>query len=133
MVKLAQKISRNVRVKKVQDSFIFFFYIHGRQCDQILIFRHQNADTQAHWLYRFLEDKKTSRFYFSVPDLQGIHSNLKQKQNFNFREGFFRKSPFCTFSCIYSGFGGPWVMIRKKILIAIFIMLQKNNFGQKKF
>ena len=59
--------------------------------------------------------------------------NLKQKIFFNFHEGFFRKSPFCTFSCIKPGFGGPWVMIRKKILIAIFIMLQKNNFGQKKF
>ena len=47
---------------------------------------------------RFLEGKKTSRFQFSVPGLRGIHRNLKQKKIFNSREGFFRKSPFCTFS-----------------------------------
>ena len=57
----------------------------------------------------------------------------KTKKNFNLREGFFRKSPFCTFFYINTGFGGPWVMIRKKFFIAIFIMLQKNTFGQKKF
>ena len=32
-----------------------------------------------HWLYRFLEGKKTSRFLFSVPGLQGSHLNLKKK------------------------------------------------------
>ena len=26
-------------------------------------------------------------------------------------EGFFRKSPFCNFSCIDPGFGGPWDML----------------------
>ena len=34
---------------------------------------------------------------------------------------------------LFPGFGGAWDMIRKKILIAIFIMLQKNTFGQKNF
>ena len=54
----------------------------------------------SHCLYRFLDGKKTS--------LRGNHRNLKQQKNFNSREGFFRKFPFCTFSCINSGFGRPW-------------------------
>ena len=52
---------------------------------------------------------------------------------FFFISGHQRKSPFCTFSCINPGFGRPWDMLRKKIFIAIFITLQKNAFGQKKF
>ena len=87
----------------------------------------------THFLYRILDSKKTSHFQFSVPGLREIHRSQKQQKNFNSRDGFFRKSPFCTFSCIYSGIGRPWVMLRKKILIAIFIMLQKNTFGQQKF
>ena len=55
------------------------------------------------------------------------------KQNINSCECFFRKFPFCTFSCINPEFGGPWVMIQKNFLISIFIVLQKNTFGQKKF
>ena len=51
---------------------------------------------------------------------------------FNSHEPSFRKSPFCTFSCINPEFGGPWDMLWKIFLIAIFIMLQKNTFGQKK-
>ena len=58
-----------------------------------------------------------------------FHRNLKQEKNS--REGFFRK--FCTFYCINPGFGGPWGMLRIFFLIAIFIMLHKNAFGQKKF
>ena len=81
-------------------------------------------------MYRILDSKKTSHFQFSVPGLRYIHRNLKQQKNFNSHDGFFRKSPFCTFSCINPGFGRPWDMLRKKILIAIFIMLQKNAFGQ---
>ena len=54
-------------------------------------------------------------------------------QFFNSRESFFRKSPFCTFSCINPGFGGPWDMLWIFFLIGIFIMLQKNTFGQKNF
>ena len=50
-----------------------------------------------------------------------------------FHKSFFRKSPFCTFSCINPGFGGPWCTLWIFFLIAIFIMLQKNSFGQKKF
>ena len=87
----------------------------------------------THWLYRFLDVKKTSRFQFSVPGLRGIHRNLKQEKNFNSREGFFRKSPFCAFYCINPGFGGPWGMLWIFFLNAIFIMHQKNTFGQKKF
>ena len=52
---------------------------------------------------------------------------------FNSREGFFRKSLFCTFFCINPGFGGPWDKLWIFFLIAIFIMLQKNAFGQKNF
>ena len=48
-------------------------------------------------------------------------------------ESFFRKSPFCTFSWINPGFGGPWDMLWVFFLIPIFIMLQKNAFGQKIF
>jgi hypothetical protein len=77
--------------------------------------------------------KKTSRFQFSVPGLRGIHRNLKQEKNFNSHEGFFRKSPFCTFYCINPGFSGPWGMLWIFFLIVIFIMLQKNAFGQKNF
>ena len=55
--------------------------------------------------------QKTSRFQFSVPGLQEIHRNLKQQKKFNSCDGFFRKSPFCTFSCINPGFGGPWDML----------------------
>jgi hypothetical protein len=92
----------------------------------------KEAISKAHCLYRFLDGQKNTRFYFSIPGLRGIHRNLKQQKQFNSRESFFRKSPFCTFSCINPRFGGPWDMLRKKFLIAIFIMLQKNAFGQKK-
>ena len=91
------------------------------------------AEPSSHFLYRFLEGKKTTRSQFSVPGLREIHRNLKQEKKFDSRESFFRKSPFCTFSCINPGFGRPWDMLRKIFLIPIFIMLQKNAFGQKKF
>ena len=45
-----------------------------------------------------------------------------------------RENPlFVLFSSINHGFGRPWDMLRKKFLTAIFIMLQKNAFGQKFF
>ena len=75
------------------------------------------------YLYIILDSKKTTRSQFSVPGLRDIHRNLKQEKNFNSRESFFRKSPFCTFSCINPGFGGPWDKLWKKFLIAISIML----------
>ena len=87
----------------------------------------------THCLYRILDSKKTSRSQFSGPGLREIHRNLKQQKNFNSRDGFFRKSPFCTFSCINPGFGGPWGMLWIFFLIGIFIMLQKNTFSQKNF
>ena len=59
-----------------------------------------------------------------------IHRNLKQNKKFNYHEGFFRKSPFCTFYCKNPGFGGPWEELGIFFLIAIFLMLQKNTFGQ---
>ena len=86
-----------------------------------------------HWLYRFLDNQKNTRSQFNVPGLREIHRNLKQEKNFNSREGFFRKSPFCTFFCINPGFGGPWNMFWIFFLFAIFIMLQKKAIGQKQF
>ena len=86
-----------------------------------------------HFLYTFLEGKKTTPFQFSVPGFREIHRNLKKKNNNNSHESSFRKSPFCTFSCINPGFGRLWDMLRKIFLIPIFIMLQKNAFGQKIF
>ena len=85
----------------------------------------------THFLYRILDSKKTSRFQFSVPDLREIHRNLKQQRNFNYHDGFFRKSPFCTFSCINPGFGGSWGMLWIFFLNGTFLMLQKNTFGSK--
>ena len=86
----------------------------------------------SHFLYRILDSKKTSHFQFSVPGLREIHRNLKQQKIFNSRDGFFRKSPFCIFSCINLGFGGPWGILWIFFLNGTFIMLQKNTFGQKK-
>ena len=77
----------------------------------------------SYCLYRFLDGKKTSHFKFSIPGLQGNHRNLKQQKNFNSREGFFRKFPFCTFSCINSGFGRPW-----DVLWIVFSSCHFSNF-----
>ena len=87
----------------------------------------------SHFLYRFLDGKKTTRSQFSVPGLREIHRNLKQEKKFNSRESFFRKSPFCTFSCINPGFGGPWVMIQKKNSYCHFHNASKECFWPKKF
>ena len=62
----------------------------------------------SHFLYMILDSRKTTRSQFSVPGLWDIQRNLKQEKDFNSRESFFRKSPFCTFFCINSGFGRPW-------------------------
>ena len=88
--------------------------------------RHRQGDVElflnsTHCLHRILDSKKTSRFQFSVPGLWEIHRNLKQQKNFNPRDGFFRKSPFCTFSCINPGFGGP-------SQLAIFQFFQNGTF-----
>ena len=40
----------------------------------------------------------------------------KTTKKINSRKGFFRKSPFCTFSCINPGFGGPWNMLQNFLL-----------------
>ena len=88
---------------------------------------------RTHCYFTRLNPKRKGPFYFCLPALLGIHRNLKQKEFFYSRKGFFRKSPFCTFSCINPGFGQPWDMLWIFFLIVIFIMLQKNAFGQKKF
>ena len=87
----------------------------------------------THFLYRFLDGKKTTRSQFSIPGLREINRNLKQENLFNSCESFFTKSPFCTFACINPGFGRPWYKLWIFFLVPIFIMLQKNAFGQKKF
>ena len=46
---------------------------------------------------------------------------------------FFRKSPFCTFSCINPGFHGPWFMIRKKNSYCHFHNAPKEYFWPKIF
>ena len=86
----------------------------------------------SHFLYRILDSKKTTRSQFSVPGLREIHRNLKQEKSFNSRESFFRKSPFCTFSYINPGSGGPWDKLWI-FFIPIFIMLQKNALAKKNF
>ena len=47
-----------------------------------------------HFLYRFLEGKKTTRSQFSVPGLLEIHRNLKQEFCLNSRE-FLAIFQFC--------------------------------------
>ena len=69
----------------------------------------------THFLHRILDCKKTTRSQFSLPGLWEIHKNLEQENFFNSRESFFRKSSFCTFSCINPGFGGPWDMLQKNL------------------
>ena len=66
---------------------------------------------KTHYLSRYLDGKKTSHFWFTLPGVpQG-----------------------CTFSCINPWFGGPWNILWILFLIVIFILLQKNDFGYKKF
>ena len=62
-----------------------------------------------------------------------LRDSQEPKKKINSCESFFRKSLFCTFSRINPEFDRPWDTLQKNFLIAIFIILQKNNFGQKKF
>ena len=82
----------------------------------------------ANCLYRFLDCKKLASSDFP---LLSVHRNIKRKWFFNSRVGFFRKSQFSTFSSINPGFGEPWDMLWKFFHLIIFILLQKNSFGQK--
>ena len=54
----------------------------------------------------------------------------KQKDFFNFTEGFLRKSSFCTLADLNRGFGGPWDIFWKFFINDTFTMIQKNAFGQ---
>ena len=56
----------------------------------------------------------------------------KTRKNFQFSRWLFQKIPFLYISCTNPGFGRPWGMLLIFFLIGIFIMLQKNTFGQKK-
>ena len=64
----------------------------------------------------------TSNLPFS--GVRGIHTNPKQKWFFKSREGFFRKSSFCTLDDLNHRFGGPWIFL----INDSFIMLQKKDF-----
>ena len=75
-------------------------------------------------------------------DFKG-HKNLNQQKIFNSRDGFFRKSPVCTFSCINPGFVWPWDMFlskwhfwtcawNSKIFLAKSILLKHYENGNKK-
>ena len=88
----------------------------------------QDHEVSTHFLYRFLDGKKTTCSQFSVPGLLEIHWNLKKEKKNNSRESFFWISPFFSFFCIDPGFGGLWDKLWIFFLIAIFIMIQKNAF-----
>ena len=49
---------------------------------------------RTHFLYRFLDGKKTTRSQFCVPDLQEIHRNLKQEKKILFSRVLFLENPF---------------------------------------
>ena len=80
--------------------------------------------------YRFLDNQKNTHSQFSFPGLWEVHRNLKQNKDFNSCKSFFRNSHFVFFFCINPGTGGPWDKLWIFFLIAIFIMLQENAFGQ---
>ena len=53
--------------------------------------------------------QKNAHISFNGPGFQGIHKNLKTKQKIStLAKTFFRKSLFCTFSCINPRFGRLW-------------------------
>ena len=83
----------------------------------------------THFMYRILDSKKTTRFQFSIPGLREIHRNLKQQKNFKSHEPFFRKSSFCTFSCINPGFGRLWD--EKMFFKRMFLAKKISNFMQR--
>ena len=88
--------------------------LNSRSKSKAKIVYKQHTALPAH----FFRWPKKDCFWFSIVGLSGIHRNLKHKIHF---------------SCLNPWFGGPWDMLRIFFLIAIFIMLQKNAFGQKKF
>ena len=92
------------------------------------LFDHEHC---THFLYRILDSKKTSRFQFSIPGLREIHRNLKQQKHFDSRDGFFRKSPFCTFFCINPGFGRSWGMLWIFFVNGIFANLPRYNYNSE--
>ena len=51
----------------------------------------------SHFLYRFLDGKKTTRSQFSVPGLQKIHRNLKQEKNLILASPFLENPLFVLF------------------------------------
>ena len=58
----------------------------------------ESSTSVAHFMYRILDSKKTTRFQFSIPGLRQIHRNLKQqKKNHIYGTYWFVKEykPFC--------------------------------------
>ena len=111
------------------------FLMRMLQCTKtkFLFFFNTLKRNWLHCLYRSLDGQKNTLFFFSVPGLREIHKNLKQQKKFNSRDGFFRKSPLCTFSCINPGFGGPLDKLWISFLVVIFIMFQKNALAKNFF
>jgi hypothetical protein len=52
----------------------------------------------SHCLYRFLDNQKNTRSQFSVPGLQEIHRNLKQKEKSILASPFLENPLFVLFS-----------------------------------
>ena len=106
----------------VSEDYIICNFVNGnRQASVQGVQNDVKSFLKEHTLpVQVLRWSKKGCFSFSVPGLRVIHRNLKQETNFNSREGFFRKSPFCTFSWINPGFGGPCGMLWIFFLIAIF-------------
>ena len=61
-----------------------------------------------------------------------IETQNKKKNSIPVR-AFSENPPFCIFYYINPVIGGPWGILWIFFLLAIFIMHQKNAFGQKKF
>ena len=81
-------------------------------------------------LYRFLDGQKRTASNLTFQDFKGF-IGTKNIFFFNSREGFFRKSPLCTFSYINPGFGGPWGILW--IFFVIFIIFKRMLLAKKIF
>ena len=89
-----------------------------------------------HFLYRFLDGKKTSRSQFSILGLREIHKKLNQEINFNSRVSFFRKSlgqvVNIFFCCHFHDASKEWMFLAK-IFFEFHAQVQKCHFGNFSF
>ena len=84
----------------------------------------------SHFLYRFLEGKKTTRTQFCIPGLREIHRNLKQEKKIS--QVLFQKIPLLYFFLHKSWIWRTLGQVMNIFSYCHFIMLQKNAIGQKK-